>query len=257
MPIGVGTAIYLEEYARKERWYNRLLEVNIQNLAAVPGDRLRHPRPRLHRARDRRRPRAPRRRPDPHARRPADRDHLLAGGAPGGARLDPPGRLCARRDEMAGDLAAGAAGLHSRHRDGLDPRALARGRRDGAAAPDRSADVRRVRSHDPRAVHRSAGADLHVGEAPRCRLPAARGGGDHRPARDRSRHECASRSSCGTSSARSGSASSALPPVRSQFPPVHQMGTSSARVGTPRRRRRGRTIGPSIRLSDRRETGIR
>ncbi len=36
VPLGVGTAIYLEEYARKERWYNRLLEVNIQNLAAVP-----------------------------------------------------------------------------------------------------------------------------------------------------------------------------------------------------------------------------
>ena len=36
VPIGVGTAIYLEEYANKERWYNRLIEVNIQNLAAVP-----------------------------------------------------------------------------------------------------------------------------------------------------------------------------------------------------------------------------
>jgi phosphate transport system permease protein len=36
IPIGVGTAVYLEEYARKERWYNRLLELNIQNLAAVP-----------------------------------------------------------------------------------------------------------------------------------------------------------------------------------------------------------------------------
>jgi phosphate transport system permease protein len=36
VPIGVGTAIYLEEYADKTRWYNRLLEVNIQNLAAVP-----------------------------------------------------------------------------------------------------------------------------------------------------------------------------------------------------------------------------
>jgi phosphate transport system permease protein len=36
VPLGVGTAVYLEEYARKERWYNRLLEVNIQNLAAVP-----------------------------------------------------------------------------------------------------------------------------------------------------------------------------------------------------------------------------
>jgi phosphate transport system permease protein len=36
VPVGVGTAIYLEEYANKSRWYNRLLEVNIQNLAAVP-----------------------------------------------------------------------------------------------------------------------------------------------------------------------------------------------------------------------------
>ena len=36
VPIGVGTAVYLEEYADKTRWYNRLLEINIQNLAAVP-----------------------------------------------------------------------------------------------------------------------------------------------------------------------------------------------------------------------------
>jgi phosphate transport system permease protein len=36
VPIGVATAIYLEEYADNTRWYNRLIEVNIQNLAAVP-----------------------------------------------------------------------------------------------------------------------------------------------------------------------------------------------------------------------------
>ena len=36
VPIGVGTAVYMEEYANKERWYNRALEINIQNLAAVP-----------------------------------------------------------------------------------------------------------------------------------------------------------------------------------------------------------------------------
>jgi phosphate transport system permease protein len=36
VPIGVLTAVYLEEYANKARWYNKLLEVNIQNLAAVP-----------------------------------------------------------------------------------------------------------------------------------------------------------------------------------------------------------------------------
>jgi phosphate transport system permease protein len=36
VPIGVGAAIYLEEYADKTKWWNRLIEVNIQNLAAVP-----------------------------------------------------------------------------------------------------------------------------------------------------------------------------------------------------------------------------
>jgi phosphate transport system permease protein len=36
VPLGVGAAVYLEEYADKERWWNRLIEVNIQNLAAVP-----------------------------------------------------------------------------------------------------------------------------------------------------------------------------------------------------------------------------
>jgi phosphate transport system permease protein len=36
IPTGVFAAIYLEEYANRERWYNRLLELNIQNLAGVP-----------------------------------------------------------------------------------------------------------------------------------------------------------------------------------------------------------------------------
>jgi phosphate transport system permease protein len=36
VPLGIGAAIYLEEYANKERWWNRLIELNIQNLAAVP-----------------------------------------------------------------------------------------------------------------------------------------------------------------------------------------------------------------------------
>jgi phosphate transport system permease protein len=35
-PIGVATAIYLEEYARPDRWYNRAIELNIRNLAGVP-----------------------------------------------------------------------------------------------------------------------------------------------------------------------------------------------------------------------------
>jgi len=36
VPIGVGAAIYLEEYADNTKWWNRVIEVNIQNLAAVP-----------------------------------------------------------------------------------------------------------------------------------------------------------------------------------------------------------------------------
>ncbi len=36
IPLGVATALYLEEYADTTKWWNRLIEVNIQNLAAVP-----------------------------------------------------------------------------------------------------------------------------------------------------------------------------------------------------------------------------
>ena len=36
VPVGTATAVYLEEYADRDRWWNRLIEVNIQNLAAVP-----------------------------------------------------------------------------------------------------------------------------------------------------------------------------------------------------------------------------
>ena len=36
VPVGVASAVYLEEYADRDRWWNRMIEVNIQNLAAVP-----------------------------------------------------------------------------------------------------------------------------------------------------------------------------------------------------------------------------
>lgn len=36
VPIGVGAAVYLEEYADGTKWWNRLIELNIQNLAGVP-----------------------------------------------------------------------------------------------------------------------------------------------------------------------------------------------------------------------------
>ncbi|MEY4493570.1 MAG: phosphate transporter permease PstA [Actinomycetota bacterium] len=36
IPVGIASAIYLEEFADKSKWYNRFIELNIQNLAAVP-----------------------------------------------------------------------------------------------------------------------------------------------------------------------------------------------------------------------------
>jgi phosphate ABC transporter permease subunit PstA len=36
VPLGIAAALYLEEFADGERWYNRLIELNLQNLAAVP-----------------------------------------------------------------------------------------------------------------------------------------------------------------------------------------------------------------------------
>lgn len=36
VPLGVGAALYLEQFGDKERWYNKVIELNIQNLAGVP-----------------------------------------------------------------------------------------------------------------------------------------------------------------------------------------------------------------------------
>ena len=80
VPIGVGTALYLEEYADKTRWYNRLLEINIQNLAAVPSIVYGILGLGVPRARPRTRSRPARRGDDPDAARPADGDHRRARG---------------------------------------------------------------------------------------------------------------------------------------------------------------------------------
>ena len=36
VPLGIGAATYLELFADRNRWYNRIIELNIQNLAGVP-----------------------------------------------------------------------------------------------------------------------------------------------------------------------------------------------------------------------------
>lgn len=36
VPLGIAAGVYLEEFSDSSRWYNRIIEVNLQNLAAVP-----------------------------------------------------------------------------------------------------------------------------------------------------------------------------------------------------------------------------
>ena len=36
VPTGIASAVYLEEYARQDRWFNRVIMVSIRNLAGVP-----------------------------------------------------------------------------------------------------------------------------------------------------------------------------------------------------------------------------
>ena len=36
IPLGIAAALHLEEFADKSKWWNRVIELNIQNLAAVP-----------------------------------------------------------------------------------------------------------------------------------------------------------------------------------------------------------------------------
>ena len=134
VPLGVPTALYLEEYADKDRWYNRFLEVNIQNLAGVPsivygilglafivrGIGLG--------------PGAARRGDHPHTADAADGDHRVARGDPLRARLHPPGRLRAGRDPVAGRSPPG----DSRRRFPASPPARSSPSRGRSARPRRS-----------------------------------------------------------------------------------------------------------------------
>ena len=36
IPLGVAAAVHLEEFADRKHWFNRIIELNVQNLAAVP-----------------------------------------------------------------------------------------------------------------------------------------------------------------------------------------------------------------------------
>lgn len=36
VPLGIAAALHLEEFADRNKWWNRIIEINLQNLAAVP-----------------------------------------------------------------------------------------------------------------------------------------------------------------------------------------------------------------------------
>jgi phosphate transport system permease protein len=146
-PLGVGTAIWLEEYAPASR-LKRIIETNIANLAGVPSIVygmlglavfVRY----LASAA------ASWRRAHAGAADPAGHHHRIAGGDQGGAELDTTGRVRARRHAL-GDhplprLPAGAAG----HPDGHHPGPVPGHRRGRAAHRGRRARVRAVRAPQP------------------------------------------------------------------------------------------------------------
>ncbi len=155
-PVGVAAAIYLQEFAPKNRWTD-LIEVNINNLAAVPSivfgllglavflNFLGLPRSA---------PMAGGKVLDHHrdARRPER-----------GAAVDPRSRARGRRlapaDGTASRAAAGASGHPDRH----DHRHGARARRDRAPPDDRDGRVHRRHSGRPdEPVDGAAGTDLPV-----------------------------------------------------------------------------------------------
>ena len=186
--MGVATAIYLEEYADRERWFNRLIEVNIQNLAAVPSIiygilglafLVRGPLA-LGRV-------------------------VLAGGLTLGLLVLPVVIIAGREALRAvppsireGSMALGATQWQTIWKQvlpaaipgiatGVDPRALARDRRDGAADPGRRRRLRRPSTRDGpvrRSSRRCRSRSSTGSRDPQDEFKVARGGGDRRPAGD-------------------------------------------------------------------------
>ena len=146
LPIGVAAAIYLEEFAPKNRWTD-IIEVNINNLAAVPSIIFGllglaiflnfFGLPALV---------AAGRRPGARAARPADDHHRLARRPEGRAAVDPRSRARRRRIAPAGGLPPCAAARHARRPHRHDHRHGPRPRRDRAAAPHRHGRLHRRRA---------------------------------------------------------------------------------------------------------------
>ena len=146
LPVGVAAAIYLEEFASKNR-FTELVEVNINNLAAVPsivfglfglGDL---PQLLRHAAVV-----GPGRRPGAGPARPADHHHRVARRAPGGAAIDPRGGARHRRVAPAGGVPSRAAARHAGDHDRNHHRHGPCAGRDRAPAADRHGRLHRRHS---------------------------------------------------------------------------------------------------------------
>ena len=182
IPVGVATAVYLEEYADNSRWYNRAIEVNIQNLAAVPsvvygllGLAF-------------------------LVRGPLNLGRVVLAGALTLGLLVLPVVIIAGREAIRavppsireGSMALGATKWQTiwkqvlpssipGHRDRRDPGAVARGGGDGAAAGRGSG---RLHSLQPRRdalqLHGASDSDLRLDVGPESEVPGAGRGRDPR-----------------------------------------------------------------------------
>ena len=191
VPLGIATAVYLEEYADREKRLNRLVEVNIQNLAAVPsvvygilGLAF-------------------------IVRGPLSMGRvLLAGGITLSLLVLPVVIIVAREAIRAvppsireGSLALGATQWQTiwkqvlprsrrGHRDGRDPRALAGDRGDGAAADHRRGRLPALQPlRAVRLVHGAPDPDLQLDDGRRPGVRERGGRGDPRPDADPRAHE--------------------------------------------------------------------
>ena len=169
-PIGVGAALYLEEFAPKNRWTD-LIEVNINNLAAVldrvrsawPGD--------VHQPVRSATLGTAGRRPGAHADDAADHHHRLTRCIEIGATIDPRGSTRRGCLEDADSVPSRVALGHAGHVDGHHHRYGAGPGRDRAAADDRHGGVHRGHPGGAsRSVHSAACSGLPVGRQPGARL---------------------------------------------------------------------------------------
>ena len=188
LPLGIGAAIYLEEYG-STAWFNRLIEINIANLAGVPsiiygllGLGL-------------------------FVRTMGFGRSVLAGAATLALLVLPivilatrealrtvPNRFARRRTRWA-RRSGRRSSIRScrraaRHSDRPDPRPVSRDRRNRAAHHDRRAHVRAVRARQHLVgVHRPAYSDFRLVVPASGRVRRERIGRHHRPARAPVGHE--------------------------------------------------------------------